>query len=199
MNEEQSDNSRLKRIRDLMVSAALGGGVVGAGASALQRGASLGSTLRGGALGAGVGSLLAGGGGTVGDFIMGEPDADESHPFLKRGVVGGLVGGGALGALGGGLAASGTLGKAFAANPKLREMAQKILGKESVFFRPEENFLLRSLRDKSRNPSFAGTVAGGLGAGAITGAAASYQGFDEGMQADFIEDQKRKLRERSRS
>lgn len=169
-----------------MASSALSGGVMGAGVNALSRGATLGNTLRAGGVGAALGAGLAGASGTIGDLILGDPEKGEKNGYTKRGALGGLVAGGALGALGGGLAASGKLGALLSKTPKVEKGLKSLVGKESVFMHPNENFLLKALIKNSENPTAKATLVGALGGTALGGAAAAGHGADEGMQADFL-------------
>lgn len=148
--------------RQATLSGAASGGALG-GISALLGGArSKAALLKAALLGAGAGGALAGGTNILGTAIMGEPSEEDATAYTRRGALGGLVGGGLLGAGLGALAAKGKI--RIPGDPNLVSDYFKRLGMGGA------------------GAAKKGAIAGALG----LGAAASYQGADEGMQVDAI-------------
>lgn len=184
-------------ILTLMLSAGLGGGILGAGAKALSPALrksknAMEAAKSIGKAGATAGALsapLVGAGGAIGQGLMGEPDAEEistDSPWTKRAAIGGLLGGGAIGATLGGLQGAGKL-RALSAllgkkiNPEIRSVIRG-----GIKELPSDNVLVDKFRKLGQKP---GTVSAGKGAllgGGILGGLAGYQGMDEGMQADVL-------------
>lgn len=162
------------------LSGAGSGGVLGLG-SAILGGAGIKSALRRAVLG----SLMGGGAAATavgaGSLALGSPDAGESNPYTRRGAAGGAITGGTFGALLGGAMSkgilSGSLAKKYLKVPEaLGGMARFAAGKHPAL----------------------SAIIGGLSGGAV----GAYQGGDEGMQVDFIQNeiadaQKKRRRERA--
>lgn len=188
---EDIPETREERIRKLMLSAAAGGMGLGAGTSILAKGT---KTFKDVAKAAGKGglisALLAGTAGTAGDLVLGDPEPGEKNAFMKRGAVGGLVGGALLGGAGGALAASGKVGK-YLGTGKLAEKLSKLV--------PEENMVANKFKTWAGNPSRGRTTLGGLLGGGLGSAGSAFVGADEGMQADIIAEQAQKLKPKRRT
>lgn len=181
---EQIEEERARRLRELALSGGISGGVLGGVGSlfggGLQKPTDI---LRSALIGALGGASIAAGSGAVGGAVLGEPGEEEEGAHTTRGAVGGALGGGAIGAL-----AGSTLGISKVANA-LRGK----LGTDNAISRSIGNWIGQGGAASARR----GAMAGGLG----LGAAAAYQGADEGMQMDFIDamryqaEQKRKREE----
>lgn len=125
-------------------------------------------------IGAGVGGGLAVGSGYTGEKLLGEPDLEESNPYTKRGAVGGAALGGTLGAgIGAGIG-SGALGG----------LAKSIL--------PADNVITDRILAAARSGGLGKAGRLGLLGGAAGAAMLGYQGADEGMQMDVIENERRR-------
>lgn len=119
-----------------------------------------------GALGAG----LAGGATYVGGQLMGPAPKNDPSSYTTRGGLGGLVGGGLVGAALGGLIGGGKLRV-----PKIAGVTDNIIG---------DKLASLALSPSSRNAKIGAALGGaGLGAGA------GYLGADEGMQLDFLKNE----------
>lgn len=180
------DDALKKRLKELALSGAISGGVLGVAGSALGA-PSLGKILRSGAIGAAAGGGLATASGFAGGKVLGEPEEGEENAHTKRGAVGGAVAGGVLGALAGGISTSTKARQLFhlIKNPTVRKAFSSKDADGKV-----TNYLLEKL--KNINSPMVGA---GLGAAALGGAAA-YQGADEGMQMDVVEGVRRAKKRR---
>jgi hypothetical protein len=184
------------KIRDATLTALLGGGVTGGilgGASGLfgevsgaakaagpkaVRNAILKSIGTKAALGALASGALAGGSAYIGNKAMGVPDDADPTGYTTRGAVGGAIGGGVGGAGIGALAARGKIPLPKKSPDLLRAYAQKL-----------------KAMPLSKGAGI-GAALGALGLGSL----AAYQGADEGMQLDFLNNQmeaekRKKMRE----
>jgi hypothetical protein len=142
------------------LSGALTGGTLGSVGALLGGARSKAALLKAALLGAGAGGTVAGGTNLLGTAIMGPPAADDPTAYTRRGAVGGAVGGGLLGAGIGALAAKGKI--KIPGSPMIAGFFEKMAGSPTAAKR--------------------GAILGALG----LGAAAAYQGSDEGMQVDAI-------------
>lgn len=175
------------KVRDATLTALLGGGATGA---ILGGTAGLFGDVRGGKnallkavgtkalLGALASGALAGGSAYIGNKSMGAPEDDDPTGYTTRGAVGGAIGGGIGGAGAGALAARGKLPLPKKSPEFLRAYAQKL-----------------KAMPLSKGAGI-GAAIGALGLGSL----AAYQGADEGMQLDFINNQmaaekRKKMRE----
>lgn len=167
-----------KKMKDLALSGALSGAVLGSGASFFNGAKSLGQILKSGAVGAGLAGSMSVGSGYLGNKLMGQDDSDDPNGNTKRGALGGAVAGGLTGgAIGIGLK-----------NKTIKEAILKRLTEKEVVLKEltESSLLKRGVQAASKKPWLAALAAAGL-----IGAGASYQGADEGMQADFLQNLKR--------
>lgn len=171
------------KIRDATLTAMLGGGTTGAVLGGLgglfdPKGLTakgIGTKALLGALGS---AGVAGGSTYLGNKLMGVPDDADPTGYTTRGGVGGAVGGGAVGAGLGALAARGKIPIPKSSPEFLRAYAQKL---------------------KAMPLSKGAGIGAALGALGL-GSAAAYMGADEGMQLDFFHNQvdaekRRKMRE----
>lgn len=156
-----------------LISGALSGGALGAGARVLGGARKL-RDIAGPALGAAAASGgIAGGSTYLGSQLMGAPDPEETSGFTHRGALGGALGGGALGGVLGAGAASGIV------KPPMNNLVT--------------DYFKRLARKPSRAGILKGAAAGALGLGGLAG----YLGSDEGMQVDFLNEEiKRRMRQR---
>lgn len=120
-------------------------------------------------LGAGAGAGIAGGSNAVGQELLGPADDSEPTPFTVRGALGGLVGGGLLGAGAGALLGAGKLGRLAAKLP--------------------DNLITEKLAALASRPGAESAKRAAMLGGAIGGGVSAYQGADEGMQVDFLRNQ----------
>lgn len=169
------DKDQKERLKTLLLSGAVSGGVLGGAGSLLSGAKSFGSVGKAAALGAGLSSLLAGGSGYIGESVMPDPDPDDPSAFTNRGAVGGAIAGGALG---GGL--GGVLGSRNKYSAPIRK---------SLMNRFEGGLLSKGI-GKVKGAGL-GAAALGLGGALIGG----FQGADEGMQADFVNNMRQKQKE----
>ncbi len=145
--------------RQAAISGAVSGGALGGITSLLGGTRSKAALLKAALLGAGGGAGVAAGTTALGGAIMGAPEEDDPNAYTRRGAVGGLVGGGVLGA---GIGALLTKGR------------MKAPGLVGDYF--------TKLGTKGASGLKQGAAAGSLG-GAL---GAAYMGSDEGMQVDAI-------------
>lgn len=124
-------------------------------------------------LGALAGGTMAGGSNKVGQEVLGPAEDDEPTPFTTRGAVGGLVGGGAIGAGLGALLGGG----------KLNGIGKALGGALKI---APDNLLM----DQVKRLAAGGNVGKGAAmGGGLLGGVAAFQGADEGMQVDFLRNQ----------
>lgn len=161
MTEDQKE-----RLKTLLLSGAVSGGVLGGAGSLLGGAKSFGSVGKAAALGAGLSAALAGGSGYLGEKVMPNPDPNDPAAFTNRGAVGGALAGGLLGAGAGAL-----LGGKTGVSRALRKGIIDQVGRGVV---------ARGL-SKLKSPVAGAGILGGAGA-----LIAGYQGADEGMQADYL-------------
>lgn len=150
-----------ERLRSMLLSGGLSGAVIGSGASALGGAKKLGQIAKAGSLAGLAGAGIAAGSGLIGETVMGAPDPDDSQGFTTRGGVGGAIGGGLAGA---GLGA--------------------LMG-----FRPVRAAVMTNLGRGALAKGIGKIGSPGVGAaalGTIGAAAGGFQGADEGMQLDFL-------------
>jgi hypothetical protein len=156
------DDELKKKMKELALSGAASGAILGSGASFFNGAKSLRQVLRAGGLGAALAGGMSAGSGYVGHKILGADKDDDPNANTKRNALGGAVAGAASG---------GILGLGL----KSDKVRNAILGKLE-----DGSLLKRTIASASKHPALAALVAAGL-----VGSAASYQGADEGMQADF--------------
>jgi len=190
-------------ILNLMGSAAIGGGLVGAGAKLLSPSlrhapgtlGKLKALAKAGLLGSATTAGLVGLGGAVGQEILGQPteqEQEEGSPWTRRAGLGGAIGGGIVGATLGGLHGAGSLRKLAGLIP------EKILarGNRALSDIPTDNVLFDYLKKLGKRPNVTSAIAGATVGGVGLGGLAGYLGADEGMQADVLEDERRALLKR---
>lgn len=196
--EDFSKKTRAQRLKDFMLSAAAGGAALQGGQALMGSGTkSFGQIAKAGGKGAVISSLLAGTAGLAGDLILGAPKASETDGFTNRGAVGGLVGGGLLGAGIGGVAASGKLGKMVDAIGKTGKIGSKIAaGLKNAA--PSENMVIDKFTKWGADPSKTRTMLGSMLGASLGGAGSAAIGSDEGMQADFIKNKAQAIRNRKK-
>ena len=172
------DNNKHRSALRLALMGALTGGAFGAGAKFYSGAKDLGSILRAAGIGAGVAGGVAGGSHLVGNAVMGEPQEGETNPNAKRGVLGGVL----LGALaGGGLGAAGAAGKIpFALKKLAAKFADEI---------PVENMITRKIGQYAEKPTTVGMKKGALMGAAALGIPMAYEGGDEGMYYDQMQEE----------
>lgn len=172
MTEDQKE-----RLKTLLLSGAVSGGLLGGVSSLLTGAKTAGAVGKAAAIGAGLSSALAGGSGYLGEAVMPNPSPDDPAAFTNRGAVGGALAGGLLGAGAGALLGSKT-GVGRAIQKKILEQVGSGIAAKGI--------------KKFKNPLIGAGLLGTTGA-AIGG----YQGADEGMQADYLNNlrqaEKRKL------
>lgn len=172
MTEDQKE-----RLKTLLLSGAVSGGVLGGAGSLLSGAKSLGAVGKAAAIGAGLSSALAGTSGYLGEAVMPNPSPDDPAAFTNRGAVGGALAGGLLGAGAGAL-----LGSKSGVGRAIQKKIIDNVGRGVV---------ARGIT-KLKKPLLGAGILGTAGA-AIGG----YQGADEGMQADYLNNlrqaEKRKL------
>lgn len=152
-----------------LMSGAASGGVLGAGTKLVGGGRTLADIGGAAAKGAAIGGAGAAGSTWLGSHILGAPDDDDKAAYTHRGALGGAVGGVAAGSTLGALAARGTI------------QAPK-----------DANLLFDYFRAMAKNPTKYKTLKGGLIGGLGLGALAAYQGGDEGMQLDAMNEEMRR-------
>lgn len=160
MTDEQK-----KRLKELLISGALSGAMLGAGGSALSGAKTVGAIAKSALHGAGIGAALGGGSDLAADAVLGEPDPSNRTAYSKRGAMGGALAGGLGGAALGAL----IVGKGKAPS-YLREALMNKLG----------NGVLANGVGNLGSRALGAGVVGSLGA--LVG---GYQGGEEGMQMDF--------------
>jgi hypothetical protein len=167
-----------QHLKDLAISGAVSGAVLGGGGKAIAGARNLKEILKAAGVGAGLSTGLTVGGGGLGMLMMGEPEESDPSAFTTRGAVGG--------ALAGGLAGAALM------SPKIRSMAMNVAGKfgkekelaDLATSRSPSGQVTNILMDKLKQLA---KTKYALPAGAATGAlVGGYQGSDEGMQADFV-------------
>ena len=180
-----------EHLKNLALSGALSGALLGAGGKAIAGARSLGEIGKAALTGSAISGGLTLGGGGLGMLMMGEPEEGDPTAFTKRSALGGALAGGALGA---GLmspamrSAVASAAKALGMGGKLAELT-KSRDASGV-----SNIVLEKLKG-------AKGMKGILAGGALGGVVGGYQGGDEGMQADFTRnlmetDRKKKLLQR---
>jgi hypothetical protein len=196
MTEQKEKSTRAQRLRDFMLSAAAGGGVLTGGQALLGSGT---RTLKNVASAAGKGalvsSLLAGTAGLTGDLILGAPKPNETDGNSSRGGIGGLVGGGLVGAGIGGLAASGKLGGLVSRIGKTGKRGEQIAkGLASVL--PKDNMVVDKFKSWGADPTKTKTMLGAMLGSGLGGGSSAFLGLDEGMQADLLQSKAREYRKK---
>lgn len=162
------------------LTGALSGAVLGGASKFLGGAKSIPEILKAAGLGGGIGAGMAGGSQLLGSALLGPAGDDEQNPAMKRGAVGGLVGGTLLGGTLAALASRGKLGGLGKVGATISEEL------------PLDNMLTRKILDWAKNPSFGKTAAAaGIGA-ALGGIPAAYLGGDEGLTYDTIAEEMRK-------
>lgn len=157
-------------MRDAAIQAALAGAGSGAlyglGARLLggSKAATVAQLMKAAGIGAATGGSFAGGSTLLGSSIMGPPEEEDPSAYTKRASLGGLLGGGAIGAIAGGMASRGKV-----------KIPAKVPGFIRDYFKQ-----LRAM--PAREAVLKGSLAG-AGALAIP---ATYYASDEGVGADFI-------------
>ena len=179
MRYTEDDATREAALKAL-ISGGISGAAFGAGAKLLgSKGpAKAWDLLKAAATGGAIAAPIAGGSNYLGSKVMGPPRDDEPSGFTRRGAVGGVLGGGAIGAGLGALASRGTIPLPASTPHFVTEYIKK----------------LKAMPGKK--PLGIGAAIGGLLGGGIAGS----MGADEGMQMDLIqnelnEEKRRKLRE----
>lgn len=169
-----------ERLKTLLISGGVSGGILGGAGSLLSGAKKFGSVGKAAAIGAGLSAALSGGSGMLGEALMpgGENDPQAN---TKKGALGGAVGGGLMGAGAGallGVGGKGGLGR------NLKAMLMNNFGRGVL----------------AKNVGKIATPLGGAASlGALGAAVGGYQGSDEGMQMDFIENLKKQaMRDRQR-
>jgi len=161
-----------ERLKTLLISGGVSGGVLGGAGSLLGGAKGFGPVGKAAALGALLSGGLSAGSGLLGDALMpggeGDPQANT-----KKGAIGGAVGGGLIGAGAGALLGIGGKG---GVGRTLKAVLMSNLGR---------GVLAKGL-GKIATP-----LGGAASIGALGGLVGGYQGSDEGMQVDFIENLKR--------
>lgn len=156
------------------------GGLYGGVGKLLTGGRTPGDFLKAGALGAATYAPIAAGTTYLGSKIMGAPDEDDPTAFTTRGLVGGLVGGGLLGAGIGALLGSGRL-RGLAKLPGLAAHGAEVAAKEL----PMDNLLVEKLKKWAGNPGGASSAKSAALLAAILGGGSGGIGAGEGMQLDY--------------
>lgn len=162
-----SENPRKQEIKAAL-SGAASGALLGGGTALLTRGKSLKSALQAAGIGASAMGALAGGGTAIGNKVLGNADPNDKAAFTKRAAVGGALAGAALGGLGAVALKKGMLGS----------KVSSAFAKGAKTWRPLHAIQI------SGTPAAAAV---GAGAGSLYG---SYQGADEGMMVDAINNSK---------
>jgi hypothetical protein len=166
-----------EHLRNLALSGALSGSILGAGGKAITGARKWGDIAKAGLAGGGISSLMTAGGGGLGMALMGTPDDSDPDPtaFTKRSALGGALVGGLSGAALMSPAVRAAVvraAKALGAEDKLADLT-KSRDSQGV-----SNIILEKLKGVKGTK---GIIAGGTIGAAVGG----YQGGDEGMQADF--------------
>ena len=160
---------------------ALTGGALGAGGKFLTGATKLKAILKAAGIGAGIGGAAAGATNVAGSALMGEPEEGEANPNTRRGLTGGAL----LGILGGGaLGAAGAAGKIPVG---LRSLLVK-MGDEL----PLDNMITRKIGEYGRAPTASGIKKGAAIGAAAVGVPLAYEGMDEGMYYDAMQEELRK-------
>jgi hypothetical protein len=166
------DDSTKAAMRNALMGA-LTGGAIGGGGKFLSGANKMRDIMRAAAAGGALGGTAAGATNVAGNAMMGAPDPEDPSAFKTRGLAGGAL----LGALaGGGMGAAGAAGKL---------PLRAIMAKMGI----PENMITREIAKMAGNPSLSGIMKGaGLGA-ATVGIPLAYEGFDEGMGMDEVQEQ----------
>jgi hypothetical protein len=168
-----------EQIRDAALKALMSGGisgaVLGAGSKVLGGARSLKDIAKGAGIAGLASGALSGGAALLGSQIMGAPSDDDPHGFTHRGAVGGAVGGSLLG---GGLGAAAAGGLVSLPKGKNGNLIFDYFNKLAA--RPNRARILK------------GAALGALGLGTVAG----YQGSDEGMQVDFLNEEMKRAKRR---
>lgn len=190
--EEENKESMLQRIKRSALSGGVSGAILGAGSTALTSSLKPVDLLKGALHGAGLGSAVTGIGTGLGESLMGAPGAEESNPSLKRGALGGGVAGAVLGGLGGLALATGKLSTLSRLAPKAASAIEKFMAKEA-----EKGSARSGLIGKVKKLAQDGAVAHAATLGAAGGGAlGAYYGGDEGLQADAVNAQFQREKEK---
>ena len=161
-----------ERLKTLLISGGVSGGILGGGGALLSGAKGFGKVGKAAAIGAGLSAALSGGSGLLGDALM-PGGSEDPQANTKKGALGGAVGGGLIGAGAGallGLGGKGGLGR------NLKAMLMNNLGRGVL----------------AKNIGRIATPLGGAASiGALGASVGGYQGADEGMQVDFVENIKK--------
>lgn len=172
-----NENDLIKRLK----LAAMAGGLSGAGVAGiggLLSGAKGASVLKAALSGGAVGGVSAPAAIGAGELVMGSPDKSEKNPNSRRGLMGGALMGGLAGA------GAGALMRNKAILSKLGSLGKKAEGAID-----SDNFLFNKMRELV-NQKEKSKIAGGIGLGALSGAAAGgYLGADEGIGIDAVQNE----------
>jgi hypothetical protein len=171
MTDEQRE-----RLKTLLLSGGVSGALLGGGGSLLGGARSIGKVGKAAAIGALLSGGLSAGSGMLGEAVTPRGDPDDPQANTKRGAIGGGLAGGLVGAGAGALLA----GKS--------GLSRTV---KAALMRQTGRGLLSKGIGKVATP-----LGGALGIGALGAAVGAYQGSDEGMQADFIENLRRDERRR---
>ncbi len=186
MNDAYERAMRKKRHDDITdavnesaANGAVTGGLYGAAGKMLAGGRTAGSLLKAGALGAATYAPIAAGTTALGSKIMGAPEEDDPTAFTTRGGIGGLVGGGLVGAGLGALLGSGRL-RGLAKLPFAAKAAS--LAEHEL---PLDNIIVDKLKKWASHPGGASSGKSAALLAAILGGGSGAVGASEGMQLDF--------------
>lgn len=175
-------DDKTKAALRIALMGALTGGALGAGGKFLGLGGKAAETLpeilRAAGIGAGLGGAAAGATNVAGSALMGDPEEGEDNPYAKRGLTGGAL----LGVLGGG--ALGALGAAGKFPVGLKALMAK-LGEEL----PMDNMITRHISQLGEAPTASGIKKGAAIGAAALGIPLAYEGGDEGMYFDAMQEQ----------
>lgn len=179
MTDEQRE-----RLKTLLLSGGVSGAALGGGGALVGGAKGLGKVGKAAAIGALLSGGLAAGSGMLGEALTPRGDPDDPQANTKRGAIGGAAAGGVLGASAGALLSAG-MGSKKSVGRYLKAALMNNLGRG----------VLAKGVGKIATP-----LGGALGVGALGATVGGYQGADEGMQVDFVdnirkEERRRKMRE----
>lgn len=183
-NEYMAKKRRQDAVEEATRESTLNGAATGAlygGVGRMLTGARRpGDILKAAALGAATYGPLAGGTTALGSKALGAPEDEDAGAFTTRGLVGGLLGGGVLGAAGGALLGSGRL-RGLAKLPfagKVAKVAEKEL--------PLDNLIVDKIKHWAKHPGAASSAKSAALLAAVLGTGAAGVGASEGMQLDYL-------------